>query len=212
MKWFFSFFTWTVGDYHEEVWGKLRGCDICLWEELPLQNKPNDWNIIFVSRIKSSSEKEILQLSYSENIVNIWQLSLLGNGWHFSKCSKTADWSSLWKKKNHFALPSSIWTSSVLKSYSPHHPFRSQDMNVSLGTSPQLELKKWLADSRVLVGRGAVSGFPGNSSLCTNDQSHLELPGLKSTFTYLSQQGGFEKAVVGHKQTKLIRWQLILDL
>lgn len=44
-----------------------------------------------------------------------------------------------------------------------------------------------------------------NSSLCTNDQSHLELPGLKSTFTYLSQQGGFEKAVVGHKQTKLIR-------
>lgn len=62
------------------------------------------------------------------------------------------------------------------------------------------------------VGRGAVSVFLWNRRpLCTNGQSHLELPGLKATFTYLSWEGGFGEAVAGHKQTKLIRWQLILD-
>lgn len=50
------------------------------------------------------------------------------------------------------------------------------------------------------MGAGAVSGFLGNRSpLHTNDRSHLELPALKSTFTYLSREGGFGKAVVGHK-------------
>lgn len=41
------------------------------------------------------------------------------------------------------------------------------------------------------VGRGAVSVFLGNRSpLCTDGQSHLELPGLKATLTYRSWEGG----------------------
>lgn len=80
------------------------------------------------------------------------------------------------------------------------HPFGSQDMNVSLGTSNNhnWSLKHgWQQGPRVRTG--AVSGLLGNGNFCTNDQSHLELPGLKSTFTYLSREGGFGKAVVEHK-------------
>lgn len=50
------------------------------------------------------------------------------------------------------------------------------------------------------LGQGTVSvRLQNRNPLCTNGQSHLELPGLKATFTYLSWEGGFGKAVVGHK-------------
>lgn len=48
-----------------------------------------------------------------------------------------------------------------------------------------LELKMWTWDRQQgpPVGTGAVAGLLGNRRpLSTNDQSHLELPGLKSTF------------------------------
>lgn len=55
------------------------------------------------------------------------------------------------------------------------------------------------------VGSGTVSALLWNRNpFCTNDQSHLERPGLKSTFAHLSWEG-FGKAAGGHKYTKLIR-------
>jgi hypothetical protein len=61
-------------------------------------------------------------------------------------------------------------------------------------------------------GRDRGSLYCGAENLSALiDQGHLELLALKSTSTYLSWEGGFGKAIVGHRQTKLIRQQLILD-
>ena len=171
----------------------------------------------FCFKTKCCSKNEISQLTL-KNPVNIWQLSLPGNVWHFSKCSKTVHWLSLWKKKKENLTLLSF----LLVKLHQYLNYTVLVIRVGFGTWVfLLEPRTIITRAEDVAGwqqgppvrRGAVLGFQGDIDvLWTNDQSHLELPGIKSTFTYLSLEGGFGKAVVEHKQTKLIRWQLILDL
>lgn len=99
--------------YESQGWGKLREVDISVskWSYPYKTSQTTETLFLFQEQI---SEKEIPQLSYGENLVNIWQCSLPGNVWHFLKCSKTPYRLSLWEKRIfYFALLSFIWASAL---------------------------------------------------------------------------------------------------